>query len=90
LRDGSLQVRFHVLFVVGELIRRKGLELSNSELALAEIDFAFEIVEQLVQLHPKTSAYRLFRLASSKDHLLALMPHLPGRPVVPHQMNLPL
>jgi hypothetical protein len=81
---------FHVLFVVGELIRRKGLDLASAELALAEIDFAFDIVEQLVQLHPKTSAYRLFRLASSKDHILALMPDIHGRPIVPHQMILPL
>jgi hypothetical protein len=81
---------FHVLFVVGELIRRKGLDLANADVALAEIDFAFDIIEQLVQLHPKTSAYRLFRLASSKEHLLALMPDIHGRPIVPHQMNLPL
>lgn len=81
---------FHVLFVVGEMIRRKGFDLTNPEVALNEIDCAFEIVEQLVQLHPKTSAYRLFRLASSKEHLLSLMPDVHGRPTVPHQMLLPL
>jgi hypothetical protein len=81
---------FHVLFIVGEMIRRKGLDLANPDLALSEIDIAFEIVEQLVQLHQKTSAYRLFRLASSKERLLALIPDINGRPTVPHQMMLPL
>lgn len=81
---------FHVLFVVGELLRRKGLELSNADCALKEIDPAFEIVEHLVRLHPRTSAYRLFRLTSTKEHLLALFPNVNGKPTVPHQMNLPL
>jgi AIPR protein len=81
---------FHVLFVVGELVRRKGLDLTNPDNALSEIDFAFEIVQQLVQLHPRISAYRLFRLTSSKEHLLALIPDIHGRPSTPHQMCLPL
>jgi AIPR protein len=79
---------FHVLFIVGEMLRRRGLDLSNADLALGEIDIAFEIVEQFVQSHPKTSAYRLFRLASSKERLLALIPDVHGRPSVPHQMSL--
>jgi hypothetical protein len=81
---------FHVLFVIGELMRRKGLDLASENAALEEIERAFDIVEQLVQSHPKTSAYRLFRLASSKEHLLALMPDVHNRPSVPHQMCLPL
>jgi hypothetical protein len=81
---------YHVLFVVGELMRRKGLDLADSAAALKEIDGAFEIVEQLVQLHARTSAYRLFRLTSAKEHVLALLPTVHGRPTVPHQMNLPL
>ncbi|WP_175361062.1 AIPR family protein [Bradyrhizobium sp. STM 3843] len=81
---------FHVLFIVGELVRRKGLDLADAQVALNEIDQAFEIVAQLVQLHPKTSSYRLFRLSSSKEHLLNLMPTLHGRPSAPRQMSLPL
>ena len=52
---------FHVLFAVGELLRRKGLDLTDPEASLSVIDDAFEVVAQFVQLHPKTSAYRLFR-----------------------------
>ena len=81
---------FHVLFVVGEFMRRKGLELANSDQALAVIDEAFDVVSQFVQLHPKTSAYRLFRLASSKDLILNLFPATRGTPTAPHQLNLPL
>jgi AIPR protein len=81
---------FHVLFVVGELMRRKGLNLEDESLCVQEIDVAFEIVEQLVQLHQKTSAYRLFRLSSSKERLLTLLPDTHGRPSAPHQLNLPL
>lgn len=81
---------FHVLFVIGELLRRKGQDLSDADAALAEVDNAFEIVGQFVTLHPRTSAYRLFRLSSSKEHILSLFPTTHGRPLIPHQMILPL
>jgi hypothetical protein len=81
---------FHVLFAVGEFMRRKGLDLTNATEALKLVDDAFDVVAQLVQHHPKTSAYRLFRLASSKDRILSLFPATDGRPTNPHQLNLPL
>ena len=81
---------FHVLFVVGELLQRKGHDLTNTEAACEQIEPAFEIIEQLVQLHPKTSAYRLFRLASSREHILSLLPSGTSRSISPHQLNLPL
>jgi len=79
---------FHVLFVVGEFMRRRGHDLTDTETALSIIDDAFEVVSQFVQLHPRTSAYRLFRLATSKDQILNLFPVTQGRPTVPHQLNL--
>jgi hypothetical protein len=71
-------------------MRRKGLDLTNTTEALKLIDDAFDVVAQLVQRHPKTSAYRLFRLASSKERILDLVPATGGRPTNPHQLNLPL
>ena len=81
---------FHVLFAVGEFMRRQGIELTDANKALKQIDDAFEVVAQLVQHHPKTSAYRLFRLASSRDRILNMFPPTAGRPTNPHQLNLPL
>lgn len=81
---------FHVLFAVGEMMRRAGRDLSNTEAALSFVDSAFDVVNQYVQSHTKTSAYRLFRLASSKEHILNLFPASHGRPTSPHQLLLPL
>jgi len=81
---------FHVLFVVGELMRRKGIELANATEATKHVDDAFDVVAQLVEQNPKTSAYRLFRLASSKERILDVFPATDGCPSSPHQLNLPL
>lgn len=81
---------FHVLFAAGELMRRKRLDLTDANAALTAVESAFEIVGQFVQLHPRTSAYRLFRLSSSKEHILNLFPETHGRPLVPHQLLLNL
>lgn len=80
---------FHVLFAVGELMKRNGEDLADADAALARIDSAFDIVERFVALHPKSSAYRLFRLTTSKDHILNLFPEIRGTPLAPHQLNLP-
>jgi hypothetical protein len=81
---------FHVLFVVGEFMRRKGIDLTNATEALKMVDDAFDVVTQLVQQQQRTSAYRLFRLTSSKERILNFFPATDGRPTNPHQLNLPL
>lgn len=81
---------FHVLFAVGEFMRRKGFDLTDSERALSVIDDSFEVISHFVQLHPRISAYRLFRLTTSREQILNLFPTTQGRPTNPHQLNLPL
>ncbi len=61
----------HVLFAVGEFMRREGKELTNYEQAIARIPRAIAAVEKFVKANPKVASYRLFRLAHSKDGILS-------------------
>jgi hypothetical protein len=54
-----------VLFVVGELMKRRGIPLTDHANAFALVDEAISIVEKFVANNPGVSAYRLFRLTSS-------------------------
>lgn len=61
---------FHVLFVVGELLRRTGRSLSDKEAAVSLIDTAIGIIQKFVSSHRETASYRLFRLASSREAIM--------------------
>jgi|GEM_PF-2651109 len=65
-----IEGHFHVLFVVGELLRRKRGNLGDTNDALALIDTAMSTVQRFVLQHNGTANYRLFRLSSSREELL--------------------
>ncbi|MDI9849431.1 AIPR family protein [Rhodoblastus sp. 17X3] len=60
-----IEGHFHVLFVVGELMRRRGNELTDGPTAIRLIDEAITLVNRFVLSHPTSSSYRLFRSANS-------------------------
>ncbi|WP_454745603.1 AIPR family protein [Ciceribacter selenitireducens] len=68
-----IEGHFHVLFVVGELLRRKRTSLGHIDDALALIESAMTTVHQFVMQHKGTASYRLFRLSSSREALLRLL-----------------
>jgi hypothetical protein len=59
---------FHVLYVVGELCRRTNIELADISLVLKQVPRAIELVERFF-LATNQAAYRVFRLARTKDAL---------------------
>ncbi|MEQ9635809.1 MAG: AIPR family protein [Devosia marina] len=68
-----IEGHFHALFVVGELMKRRGLELGNAAEAVSLVDEALAVVQSFVIRQPKVSFYRMFRLAQSKDQLLKIL-----------------
>lgn len=68
-----IEGRFHLLFVVGELLKRENRNLSEVDRALELLDEASEIMREFVRARPKISAYRLFRLSQSRDELLKII-----------------
>ena len=68
-----IEGHLHVMFVVGELMRRGSFALDNAEVAINLIDDAIAIVEQFVRRNDKFAAYRLFGSTSSKESLLQVM-----------------
>jgi hypothetical protein len=60
-----IEGHFHVLFVIGELLKRRGIPLTDHKSAFALVGEAMTIVEKFVANNPGVSAYRLFRLTSS-------------------------
>lgn len=73
-----IEGHFHVLFVVGELMRRQSIELSDAVAAERLVEEAIAIVENFVKRHSNVAAYRLFRLKTSKAELLDVMDSLPA------------
>jgi hypothetical protein len=73
----GLEGHFHVLFVVGELMRRQEIELSDAAVAERLVEDAIAIVEGFVKRYSHVAAYRLFRLKTSKAELLDVMDSLP-------------
>ncbi|AXO68189.1 hypothetical protein AGRHK599_LOCUS1456 [Rhizobium rhizogenes] len=68
-----IEGHFHVLFVVGELLRRKRGNLGQTDDALALLDSAISTVQQFVLQHKGIASYRLFRLTSSREAILKLL-----------------
>ncbi|WP_075288940.1 AIPR family protein [Pararhizobium arenae] len=68
-----IEGHFHVLFVVGELLRRSGKSLADKDSAVALIDTAVSAVQKFVHANKGTASYRLFRLATSREGLLKLL-----------------
>jgi hypothetical protein len=64
---------YHVLFVVGELLRRQKICLEDAESGIEKLDEAIDIVGAFVSENEKHAAYRLFRSTSSKTRLLQLI-----------------
>jgi hypothetical protein len=84
-----IEGHFHVLFVVGELMRRQGIELTDAGAAERLVEEAVAIVETFVKRNPNVAAYRLFRLKTSKAELLEVMESMPvASPFVPIQLRL--
>lgn len=54
-------------------MRRAGVSLDNSSIALNLIDQASEIVAKYVEKNKRTAGYRLFRLSRSRDEILRIM-----------------
>ena len=65
-----IEGHYHVLFVVGELMRDKNFNLADSSRAIAFIPQAIEIVGEFAARNSHRASYRLFRLTSSKSELL--------------------
>ena len=65
-------------------MRRKRIGLDDAEAAIGLVEDAMGIVEIYARLHARESAYRMFRLTSSKDELLQVISGLddptPERP----------
>lgn len=68
-----IEGHFHVLFVVGELIKRSRRDLANVATATELIAKAIEIIQEFVERNPRVSFYRLFRLEQSREQILALL-----------------
>jgi hypothetical protein len=81
----------HLLFVIGELMRRKGTPLEDANEGLNLMTEATAVLAQYVAKHPRESAYRLFRLVSSKEELLGIIDGF-GKPspTQPYQLDLDL
>jgi hypothetical protein len=73
-----IEGHFHVLFVIGELMKRREIALSEYEKGCALLGEAMEIVNRFVEHHRGRSAYRLFRLSTSKSDILRLVDQTPG------------
>lgn len=68
-----IEGHFHVLFVVGELMRRSSIKQDETTIAVGLIDKASDIVKAFVEKNIKVSGYRLFRLSRSRDEILKIM-----------------
>lgn len=68
-----IEGHFHVLFVVGELLRRKRGNLGHADDALALIEAAMSTVQKFVLQHKGIASYRLFRLSSSREAILKIL-----------------
>ena len=85
-----IEGHFHVLFAVGELMRRAGISLSDEVRAVSLLPDAMAIVKEFVSRHQKVSFYRLFRLQQSKDDLARLIEESGSAELsIPVQLNLP-
>jgi hypothetical protein len=68
-----IEGHFHLLFVVGELMRRQRVTLDHATVAIGLIDRAVEILGRFVRANPNIAAYRLFRLARSREDILRII-----------------
>ncbi|MGL4261806.1 MAG: hypothetical protein ACRCTX_09325, partial [Afipia sp.] len=68
-----IEGHLHVMFVLGELMRRRQIALDKAEDGIGLIDDAVAIVERFVRCNEKFAAYRLFRSTSSRDSILQIM-----------------
>lgn len=68
-----IEGHFHLLFVIGELMRRSGVALDNSSVAISLIGQASDVIASFVKGNIRTSGYRLFRLSKSRDEILKIM-----------------
>jgi hypothetical protein len=84
-----IEGHLHVLFAVGEIMRRRSISLEDAESAINLIDEAMKIVEDFVSMHPTVSSYRLFRLASTKEELVSLIDSI-GNPTFDHPIQMTL
>jgi hypothetical protein len=62
--------RFHILFCVAQILKKRRIELDSVHDALGCIDTALEAVERFVAKQQGLSAYRLFRASTTKDGLM--------------------
>lgn len=68
-----IEGHFHVLFVVGELMKRQRLPLEDREISKSLVDTACGIIADFVAANKNVASYRLFRLSRSRDQILSFM-----------------
>lgn len=61
-----IEGHYHVVFVVGELMRLNKFDISDSDRAVSLVPEAIQIVAEFVSANRNVSAYRLFRSAQSR------------------------
>ncbi len=84
-----IEGHFHVLFAVGELLRRRGASLTDTASAIGLVPEAMSVVQQFVSANPRTASYRLFRLASSREEVMKIIDGR-GKPSLAQPIQLPL
>ncbi|MBA1140512.1 AIPR family protein [Mesorhizobium neociceri] len=68
-----IEGHFHLLFVIGELMRRASIPLSETTIAIGLIEKASSILRTFVERNQKVANYRLFRLARSREEILKII-----------------
>ncbi|RWB12003.1 MAG: hypothetical protein EOQ40_33565 [Mesorhizobium sp.] len=68
-----IEGHFHLLFVIGELMRRASVPLSETTIAIGLIEKASAILKTFVERNYKVAGYRLFRLSRSRDEILKII-----------------
>ncbi|TPJ93532.1 hypothetical protein FJ434_02195 [Mesorhizobium sp. B2-5-13] len=68
-----IEGHFHLLFVIGELMRRASIPLSETTIAIGLIEKASNILRTFVERNQKVANYRLFRLARSREEILKII-----------------
>ncbi|RWL77350.1 MAG: hypothetical protein EOR69_29475 [Mesorhizobium sp.] len=68
-----IEGHFHLLFVVGELMRRASIPLAETTIAIGLIDKASDILKIFVERNQRVANYRLFRLARSREEILKII-----------------
>ena len=84
-----IEGHYHLLFVVGELMRRNGIDLIDHHKGCGFIDEARQLIGRFVEKNTGRSAYRLFRSATTKGELVRLIEVVPSDGKAAVQLSFP-